>query len=219
MRTLLGPEGPLAEVYAPPPGPWLRVNFVQTVDGAATGADGRSGSINNAADKQVFDLLRRQADAVVVGAGTARAEGYRAIGHPLVVVSRRCDVPERLVGDPQVLVVTCAAAEGLAEARERHGADLVLPLGEHDVDLARMCSALAERGWDQLLCEGGPHLFGDLLAAGLVDELCCTTVPRLVAGEQPRIVAAPPVDVPLRLHTLVEDEGTLMARWLVERRD
>ena len=54
--------------------------MVSTVDGAATGPDGRSGGINNAADKRVFDTLRRLCDAVVVGAGTARDEGYRA-GH------------------------------------------------------------------------------------------------------------------------------------------
>src|SRR3954464_1645111 len=91
MHLLLpAPVGPAAErldddtlarLYAYPPldggESWLRVNFVSTLDGAATGADGRSGSINTGADREVFALLRALADVVVVGAGTARAEGYR----------------------------------------------------------------------------------------------------------------------------------------------
>ena len=72
-------DADLDELYAVESRPWLRVNMVSTVDGAATGPDGRSGGINNAADKRVFDTLRRLCDAVVVGAGTARDEGYRAV--------------------------------------------------------------------------------------------------------------------------------------------
>ena len=78
--------------------PWLRLNFVSTVDGAAQGSDGKSGGINNAADKAVFDTLRGLADAVVVGAGTARAEGYRPAAVPIVVVTRSGDVPPLLRG-------------------------------------------------------------------------------------------------------------------------
>ncbi len=55
----------------------------------------------------------------------------------------------------------------------------------------------------------------DLLAAGAVDEVCTTTVPRLIGGTHPRITDGPPVDVPLRLHTLLEQDGTLLARWLL----
>ena len=67
----------LVALYRPPSLPWLRVNMVSTLDGAANGASGKSGSINNDADKQVFHALRAQADAIVVGAGTARTERYR----------------------------------------------------------------------------------------------------------------------------------------------
>ena len=67
--------------------------MVSTVDGAATGESGDSKSINNAADKQVFDLLREQADVLVVGAGTLRIEGYAVPPKPLVVVTRSGEVP------------------------------------------------------------------------------------------------------------------------------
>lgn len=203
--------------YAAPSAPWLRVNMVSTVDGAATGESGKSGSINNDADKRVFALLRGLADAVVVGAGTARIEGYRPADVPLVLVTRSGAVPERLRDAPagSVLLATCSAAPGLAEARASLGDDHVLVLGSHRVDLAAMRARLHERGLDQLLCEGGPHLLRDLAAADALDELCASTVPRLVSGEHPRITEGPPVDVGLRLHSLLEHEGTLLARWFV----
>lgn len=191
MRVLVGPDtDDLAELYAVPRTPWLRVNMVSTVDGAATGQSGRSDSINNAVDKVVFDHLRATADVIVVGAGTARAEGYGPAGTPMVVVSRSGELPEGLRAAPEVSVE---------------------PLD----DPVAFKRSLADRGWATMLCEGGPSLLRDLLAAGVVDELCSTTVPRLVAGDGPRIVAGPPVDVPLRLHTLLEREGTLLTRWFV----
>lgn len=197
VRVLIGPDtDDLDELYAVPAdrtdGPWLRVNMITTLDGAATGDSGRSGSINNAVDQQVFDRLRALADVIVVGAGTARVEGYGPADRPIVVISRSGEVPEGLRGAPP-------------------GSVLVEPLG----DAAAFKRGLADRGWSNILCEGGPSLLRDLLAAGVVDELCTTIVPRVIGGEHPRIVAGPPVDVPLRLHTLLEQDGTLLARWLV----
>jgi riboflavin biosynthesis pyrimidine reductase len=226
VRVLTGPESPgaltdrdLERLYAPPALPWLRVNMVSTVDGAATGDSGRSGSINNGADKRVFDTLRRLADAIVVGAGTARIEGYGAGDTPIVVVSRRGEVPERLRGAPagSVLLATCAAAPGLDEARGLLGDAHVLVLGDATVDLAALRERLVALGHRDLLCEGGPHLLRDLLAADVVDELDATVVPRLVAGAGPRITTGPPVDVPLELALLLEEDGTLLGRWTVAR--
>jgi riboflavin biosynthesis pyrimidine reductase len=205
----------LAGLYAAPDPAWLRVNMVSTVDGAATGADGLTASVNNPADHRVFTLLRRLADCVVVGAGTARAEGYRPTSRPTVLVSRRGEVPPSLRhGAPgSVLLATCAVAPGLAESRQVLGSRHVLVLGEDAVDLASLRDQLAERGLRQVLSEGGPHLLRDLVASGAVDELCATVVPRLVAGDGPRISAGPPVDARLRLRLLVEEHGTLLGRW------
>ncbi|HEU5039122.1 MAG TPA: dihydrofolate reductase family protein [Nocardioides sp.] len=225
MRVLVGPDldpaTHLAELYASPADPWLRVNMVETLDGAAAGESGRSGSINNAVDKVVFDQLRALADAIVVGAGTARAEGYRPVDRPTVVVSRRGQVPELLRGGTpgSVLLATCGAAEGLEEARELLGDEHVLVLGRDEVDLAVLKVTLAERGLTQITGEGGPHLLRDLVAAGVADELCATIVPRLVAGDRPRITQGPPVDVPLRLHLLLEGESTLLGRWLLSTKE
>jgi len=209
----------LRDLYAVPRTPWLRVNMVSTVDGAATGSGGRSGSINNPSDKRVFTTLRSLADAVLVGAGTARVEGYHPARVPIVLVTRRGDVPERLRGAPagSVLVATCASAPGLAAARSALGEDHVVVAGEERVDLAAVRRRLHERGLGSLLGEGGPHLLADLLQAGLVDEVCATVSPMMVAGDHPRIAVGPEVDVPLELRLLLEDAGTLLARWFVER--
>jgi riboflavin biosynthesis pyrimidine reductase len=206
----------LRAAYAPPRTPWLRLNFVATVDGSVRGSDGKSGSINNDADKRVFGALRDLADVVIAGAGTVRDEGYRPNAKPFVVVSRSGDLPPTLrEGDiSRLYLATGAQAPGLAEARSVLG-DRVLVLGEKEPDLKALRAALEDLGFGDLLCEGGPSLAGDLVAAGVVDELCCTIVPRLVGGDHPRITDGPEVDVPLSLHALMEQDGTLLTRWFV----
>ena len=219
MRTLVGEEQSLPELYAVPreAESWLRVNMVSTVDGAATGDAGDSKSINNDADKEVFDLLRSQADVLVVGAGTLRTEGYAVPPIPLVIVSRKAEIPPTLAEAPpgRLVMATVGSSDGLEEARERLGADHVLVLGSHRIDLAQLRTELVGRGYRNILCEGGPHLLRDLLDQECVDEVDTTIVPRLVGGTHPRITDGPPIDVALRLHTLVEQDGTLLARWLV----
>lgn len=205
----------LGELYRPPRLPWLRVNMVSTLDGAATGESGKSGSINNAADKAVFDALRAQCDAVIVGAGTARAEGYRVADVPLVIVSRRGQVPEQLhdAAAGKVLLATCSDSAGLSAVRELLGEENVIVVGEDTVDLAALREALVARGLRHLLSEGGPSLLRDLLAAGAADEVTVTVVPRAIGGDHPRIVHGAPVDAELDLTLLLESGGTLLGRW------
>jgi riboflavin biosynthesis pyrimidine reductase len=207
----------LEALYAAPSTPWLRVSMVSTLDGAVTGESGRSGAISNDADRRLFDLLRKLADVVVVGAGTARIEGYRPADLPIVVVSRSGRLPERLrdVDPGRVILATCQQAPELDEARKLLPAGDILLLGSHRVDLRAMRQRLEERGFRHILCEGGPHLLRDLLDQGVVDELDATVVPRLVSGLHPRVTDGPPIDVPLRLDTLIEERGTLLGRWLV----
>jgi len=215
-----GEADDLAALYRPPSLPWLRVNMVSTLDGAANGDSGKSGSINNEADKRVFHALRDQADAIVVGAGTARTERYRVAAVPIVIVSHRGLVPEQLQDAPagKVLLATCADSLGLDDARKLLGDEQVIVAGESQVDLAAMRTQLIERGFRDLLSEGGPHLLRDMLDAGVVDELDLTWVPRSIGGVHPRILEGGPVDVAMRLGLLLEEDGTLIGRWLVERR-
>ncbi len=204
----------LAGLYRPTTTPWWRINMVSTVDGSATGESGRSGSINNGADKRVFDTLRGLADAIVVGAGTARVEGYRPADVPIVLVSRRGHVPESLRDAPRgsVLLATTAGADGLSASRAALGGDNVVVTGD-EVDLASLRRDLADRGLTSVLSEGGPSLFADLVAAGVLDEVCLTVVPQLVGGDHPRIGTGADLGSELHLTMLLEQDGTLLGRW------
>ena len=226
----------LFEAYAAPQERWVRCNMVTSLDGAATGADGRSGSINNDADHVVFQVIRALSHVVVVGAGTIRAEGYPplsvsdplvALRHerglptalPLVAVSNRGHVPPTLSGcrDGRALMAVPAAATGLDSARQDLGAENVLVCGDDEVDVTALVDALHDRGWDHVLTEGGPSLLGSFLAAGRLDELCFTVAPQVVAGEHPRPVGATGTPADLDLEVLVEQDSTLMGRWFVRR--
>jgi riboflavin biosynthesis pyrimidine reductase len=228
----------LALAYAYPqlsPGKiWVRANFISTLDGAAAGDDGRSGSINTGTDREVFGLLRALSDVVLIGAGTARTEGYRRAvvqapwlhlrqgrpAHPTIaVVSRSGDVPLRLSqardDSGEVLLVACerTAAEAIDRARNTLGEDHVIVAGDANVDLPAALDALAVRGLRRILCEGGPHLMRDLTASGRLDELCLTIAPALVAGDHPRITAGAPVNANLFPRLLIESQGTILGRW------
>ncbi|MDN5790545.1 MAG: dihydrofolate reductase family protein [Micrococcales bacterium] len=226
----------LVEVYAPPSGSWLRCNMVTTLDGAANGPDGRSGSINTDADHVVFDLLRALSHVVVVGAGTVRAEGYPPLDVPqewtgvrsarglpdrlpLVVVSHSGNLPAtvRDASAGSVLFATRSGAPGLADARAALGADRVIACGHDEVDLATLVTDLHARGWEQILTEGGPQLTGSFLGAGLMDELCFTIAPRIAGGDHLRPVGPAAGPGLLELRTLVEQDGTLMGRWFTTR--
>lgn len=225
----------LADLYAVPEQAtgWLRANFVSTLDGAATGADGVTGSINTEADHVVFELLRATADAVLVGAGTLRIEGYGDISltpactalradlglsgtPPLVVISAAGSVPPKLLGAPagRVLMLTHAKAVGLAASREALGEEHIVVAGEHVVDLRSGVRQLHERGLRTLLTEGGPHLLGSMLEAGVLDELDLTLAPRMVSGGMPRIAAGTCLDLAYAPRVLLERDGSIIGRWL-----
>ena len=196
----------LDELYAFPEGPWLRANFVSTLDGSAVGADQLSGSINTGADQRAYAAQRRAADVVLVGAGTARAESYEAADVPIAVVSRSGHLPPSLVGADNVILVTCRASG-------REESDVVWLCGEDHVDLALMRDRLLAHGWPHILCEGGPSLFADALAAGIIDELALTLAPRLVGGPGTRITAGDGLDLDLEPVLILEEDGTVLSLW------
>jgi riboflavin-specific deaminase-like protein len=228
-------ETDLRALYAPEDTePRLRANFVSSLDGAVE-VDGRSRGLSGEADRAVFALMRKVADAVMVGAGTARHEGYgpvrvdeatakwrtgtgRQEQPTLVLVSASLDLDAhaRIFTEAPVrpIVLTHEAAPADRRAALAEVADVVA-CGESVVDLARGLAELHGRGLRQILCEGGPHLFGALLAADLVDELCLTISPLLVGAGPGRIVAGGRRDEPaaLRLVHLIAAEGMLLSRY------
>jgi len=211
----------------------LRVNFISSIDGAAT-RDGLSGGFEHPADQAVFEILRRLADAVLVGAGTLRAEGYGGLRvsdesaawreahglppHPrLVIASGRLDLDptSALFADAPVRPAIVTTAEAPAERAERLAAVAdVLVCGEDAVDPARMRAGLEAAGVRQLLCEGGPSLFGSLIEADAVDEMCLSIAPTLEAGAAPRISRGSGAEAAPRsmrlLHALPADDLVLL---------
>jgi len=167
MRQLLPfPCDPvdLAALYGDLPSartrPAVRLNMIASIDGA-TAIAGVSGGLGGPADQALFAVLRRQADVVLVAAGTVRAEHYGPL-----------DVPVAL-------------------------------------------GALAERGYARVLAEGGPTLNGQLVAAGLLDELCLTVSPLLAGGDAKRILAGPalPSGPGWQIRSLCEQDGFLFLRY------
>jgi riboflavin biosynthesis pyrimidine reductase len=246
----------LAALYAYPlaalPDPWVRANMIASADGAGS-LDGRSAGLSGAADRLVFSVLRSLADVILVGAGTARTEKYRpvrpaevwaqlregrAATPPIAVVTSRLSLePDSPLlaaanGSSRTIVLTTAAAPAAArEAAARH-ADVVVT-GAERVTPAGMIGALAARGYQRVLVEGGPSLLAQITAAGLLDELCLTFSPVLAGGQAGRILAAPGEggprdDVPrdggtvpnggpaagLALAHVIEDNGSLLCRYL-----
>ncbi|MCY7341662.1 MAG: pyrimidine reductase family protein [Pseudonocardia sp.] len=190
----------LAALYAYPAGltaPFVRVNFVSTIDGAVT-LDGRSAGLGSDADRRVFGLLRQLAEVVLVGAGTVRAEDYRGARRPtrgrgtpppiaVVTGSADLDPGSRLLTDTAVPPIVLTTDSAPAERRDRlaaAGADVVVL---DRLTPGALLAELARRGLHRVLCEGGPSLFGDLVAADAVDELCLTVAPLLAGGPAGRI--------------------------------
>jgi riboflavin biosynthesis pyrimidine reductase len=197
----------------PPDGrPFMLVNMIATADGRATIA-GRTGPIANRADYELFHALRTRVDAVMVGAETVRVEGYGPMEATAVLVTRSVQVPADVgllrARDNRVIVLTPSPDRELppCPARVEYLRDTV----ESGVRRLR-----SEHGVRSLLCEGGPQLLGDLLRAGLVDELHLVIAPKVAAGADPlTIVTGAPLGPPLdlRLLTVHESGGYLFLRY------
>lgn len=210
-------EPDLAGLYAHPPG--VRLGMVASLDGSTT-LDGSSRPLSGPADLRVFGVLRRQADVVLVGAGTARSEGYRPVRvSPQDRAARAARGQEPV---PRIAVLT--RGRGLGEGSPLLAPDSGLLLLRADPArtpaeaAADAVAALRGRGLHRVLCEGGASLNGALLEAGLVDEVCATVSPLLAGGQGPRLaVGAPERAVPLELVHLLHEDGVLLGRWRVRR--
>jgi riboflavin biosynthesis pyrimidine reductase len=236
--ALADPLAPYREAERPPhpSRPWLLANMVCGLDGS-TAVDGRVGELSGPTDRQLFKDLRSVADVVLVGAETARREKYgpvilseerrgrrEAEGRPpvprIAIVSRSLDLDDAARalepgdGGERPIVVTCEASptqrrESLAARAE------VLVAGTDRVEAPLALEALHATGAGVVLCEGGPSLLGDLLAAGVVDELCLTLSP--VVGGDPLPVAVLPQTAAVsraELAHVLEADGDLFLRYV-----
>ncbi len=214
-------------------GRWVLANMVGGLDGTAA-MGGRVGPLSGDTDASLFRRLRSVADVVLVGAETVRRERYGPVRladdlrqarvedgrppvPPLAVVTRslRLDwtAPAFAAADPSArpLVVVPAAADPVLLAEARDHADVIVA-GDRSVDLARALDLLAGRGHRIVLCEGGPRLLGEIVDAGLLDEMCLTLAPLMGGDALPIAITAPGGAIRgFRLaHVAAEDDTVFM---------
>jgi 5-amino-6-(5-phosphoribosylamino)uracil reductase len=119
---------------------------------------------------------------------------------------------------PLVLTTTAAPADRRANLAAAGAEVLDVPAGAGGaVDVAAALTVLGQRGAAVVLCEGGPTLNGQLVAADLVDEWCLTLGPVLVGGTSDRAAVGPPVGAPTGLHldrVAAGDDGTCCLRYV-----
>jgi riboflavin-specific deaminase-like protein len=215
---------------APPGRPYLGVNMVSSLDGKAT-LDWRTKGLSSDVDRRLFHQLRTQADAVMVGAGTAREERYgrmtksdelrqKRVNEGLVpdalavVVSGALNLPPDLplLNDPQQRVVIATGSQ-----EELPGLKGDVEYARVGDDLPRLMAYLQERhAVRSVLCEGGPTLNSFLFAADLVDELFLTLSAKVLGGPAAlTIVAGRELVEPLEpsLVSVAEADGELYTRW------
>ncbi len=193
--------------------PFVLLNMIATADGRATIA-GRTATIANRADYELFHALRARVDAVMVGAETMRVEGYGPMEQLAVVVSRSVDLPvDRgllAAAGNRVVIVTPSPDRELPPC-----AATVSYLREGDLAVA-LRRLREEHGVASIDCEGGPGLNATLVPAGLVDELHLVIAPKLAGGREPlTILSGDTLDPPLELalRSLHESGGYLFARY------
>jgi riboflavin-specific deaminase-like protein len=207
------------DLELPPPGrtetsrPYVIINMVSSVDGR-TAVEGKSSPLGSETDRQTMRTLRSRSDAVMIGAGTLRAERL-SLGldepsgrQPLAVIATKTgDVPlesNLIVGEHQeVLVITTQDAPKNLDDRLRESARVLrapaTPSGA--INLGEALEVLRARHTvEVLLVEGGPSLNHALISQNLADELFLTLAPKLLGGTSYELLDGPalaPIDAKL----------------------
>ena len=209
-RAALTPDELVGSHSEAPDGrPWVSAIMVSSVDGRET-RGGTSRALGGPQDLQLLLALRRRADALIVGPGTVRAEGYGPLPCPAVLVSRSFDLPWEAglfaAEGQRVLVYSRAGEEPPPVAADVETVGLEA--------LPEVLADLRARGVERLLCEGGPTLNRALRAEGLLDELFLTLAP-VVAGEPGPAIVAPGGPAPLELRSVATADGDVYLRYSV----
>ncbi len=175
--------------------PFGLLKLAVTLDGRIAGSTGDSRWISSEASRQLVHRWRRECDAVMVGAGTViadnprltcRIEGGCDPVRVIVDANLRCDPKATLFrqrSKAPTIIATTSANVSSAERRygSRTGVIGIAP-GARGIDLAALMRRLAERGWSKVLIEGGAHLAGSALQAGIVDRIAFFIAPKILGG-------------------------------------
>jgi len=181
--------------------PFVILKLAVTLDGRIAASSGDSRWISSAASRALVHRWRREADAVMVGAATViaddprltcRIEGGRDPVRVIVDGQLRCP-PDATVfrqrsTAPTILVTT---PENRDRAKGAYGleSESVIAVSARDgqIALADLMRELARRGWSKVLIEGGAHLAGSALAAGVVDRVAFFVAPRIIGNGLPAV--------------------------------
>jgi 2,5-diamino-6-(ribosylamino)-4(3H)-pyrimidinone 5'-phosphate reductase len=219
QRPLLG--NPMGDDRA-----YLALNMVATVDGRAA-VNGSAVGIGSTADKRLMRELRAEADVVLHGAGTVRADRLSA-RVPADLVAQR--LAHGLSAQPVGAIVTRSG--NLPREHPYYESATVIYITSDrpvvsgpTIEVCRVMSVteavrdLGRRGARRILCEGGPTLNAALFQAGLVDEIFLTIAPKLIGGEQPLTIVkgCDLGTIHLELRSLVDLDGELFLKYGVVR--
>ena len=225
--------------------PWVELKMAQSLDGAVADHAGASKWITGPEARAEVDAMRRRADVVFVGAGTALADDpslrrrgaapdFAGLPGRRCVLDARGRVPEtsQLFADghaDETIVATsalCPAAR--RRAWEAAGAEvweipLLFPPGSQGdrppaLDLRALLARFGEAGFLRALCEGGAALASALVAAGLVDELSLFVAPTVLGGGALRTFGGVPFDLPTAPRFRLASEGRFGADLLLRLR-
>ncbi len=175
--------------------PFVVAKFAMSLDGRLSSRSGDSRWISNETSRQMAHALRAEADAVMVGIGTALADNplltvrdapLPARGQPLRVVvdsTGRLPASAAMLATEGTTLVAVASPEA-ARAIEASGADAVAaPGADGRVDLPQLLAELGSRDVTSLLVEGGAALHGALFDGGHVDKVVAFVAPVVIGGD------------------------------------
>lgn len=185
--------------------PYVIWKVGQSLDGQVAAEDGSSQWITGPDSRAAVHRLREQVDAIVVGAGTVRADDPRltarhADGSPLDRQPLRVVLSSagRLPSDAHVLDGSVPTLVALGPGAEQRAVERITAAGvqawvssgpaHEGIDLAGLLGRLHEHGALTVLLEGGPTVAGSFAAAGLIDEVQAYIAPKLlVSGMWPAL--------------------------------
>jgi riboflavin-specific deaminase-like protein len=206
--------------------PYLAINMVATADGRAA-LNGSAVGIGSTADKRLMRELRAEADVVLHGAGTVRADPLSArVPRDLIEQRLAAGLSEQPLGAIVTRSGNLPAQHPYYESATviYVTSDRVVHVDAATVEICRVGSVpeavddLARRGVRRILCEGGPTLNAALFAAGLIDDVFLTIAPKVIGGRDPLTIVKGDQfadAIHLELGSLVELEGELFLRYRV----
>lgn len=178
--------------------PWVLAKWAMTLDGKLSSRSGQSKWISNERSRAVAHQLRGRVDAVIVGAGTVRAdnplltarpEGARRALRIVLDSLGRIDRQSQLVRTardvPLLIAVSRQIKSDARQTLEDCGCEVLICEGDtHGARLSALLAELGHRQMTNVLIEGGENVLGTAFDQRFVDEVHVFVAPKILGGEQ-----------------------------------